>query len=186
MKRGSLILLAVLLPAALVAGELEGVTLPDTVTVEGKELVLNGLGLREATFLKVDVYVAGLYLESKSSDPKEIIESEQVKRIHMHFVYKKVKPAKLIAAWDEGFENNAGKDLDAVKDRLAKLNSWMTEIVKGQTMVFTYVPGKGTMVEVAGEEKGVIEGDDFARALWSVWFGPEPPNPELKEGMLGG
>ena len=34
---------------------------------------LNGLGLRTATMLKVKVYVIGLYLENKSSDPQAII-----------------------------------------------------------------------------------------------------------------
>src|SRR3989337_2459246 len=60
--------------------------MPDQATVEGKTLVLNGMGLREATFLKVAVYVAGLYLESKSADANAILGSSQVKRISMHFV----------------------------------------------------------------------------------------------------
>lgn len=51
-------------PAA--AGTKAGVTMRDTVTVANKQLVLNGMGLREATFLNIDVYVAGLYVDRKS------------------------------------------------------------------------------------------------------------------------
>jgi hypothetical protein len=37
------------------------------ITVAGKTLTLNGMGLREATILNIDVYVAGLYVEHPST-----------------------------------------------------------------------------------------------------------------------
>ena len=48
------------------------------------------------------------------------------------------------------------------------------------------VPGTGTVATLNGEQKGVIEGDDFAAALLKVWLGGHPPAEELKTGMLGG
>ncbi len=186
MKIGVPVVLAALLciPAPARAGELAGVTLPDQLTVEGKTLVLNGLGLREATMLKVDVYVAGLYLEAKSTDPQAILGSELVRRIVMHFV-RDVKRQDLAKAWTEGFEKNAGKEMPALKDRLATLNAAMPDVVKGDTLAFTYVPGEGVRVEVKGETKATITGPDFARVLFGIWLGPSPPNPGLKEGLLG-
>ncbi|HEY1965075.1 MAG TPA: chalcone isomerase family protein, partial [Acidobacteriaceae bacterium] len=65
------------------AATLAGVTLPDTAQVGGKTLVLNGLGLR--TKMMVKVYVAGLYLEQKSSDPNAIIKADAPKQIIMKF-----------------------------------------------------------------------------------------------------
>jgi len=37
------------------------------------------------------------------------------------------------------------------------------------------------------EEKvrGAVPGDDFALALFTVWFGPKPGDENLKRGMLG-
>jgi len=52
-----------------VAGELAGVTFPDQISVDSRTLLLNGMGLREATILKVDVYVAALYLERNRPTP---------------------------------------------------------------------------------------------------------------------
>jgi Chalcone isomerase-like len=40
-------------------------------------------------------------------------------------------------------------------------------------------------VDVNGAVKGIIKGDDFAKAFFSIWLG-EPPNPEVKSGLLGG
>ena len=178
-------MVAVVLAFSVMAGELAGISMPDEIDVDGKKLVLNGLGLREASMLKVDVYVAGLYLERKSSDADAVIESDdEVKRIRMEFV-RKVKQKSIIKAWDEGFEKNAGAKGDALAERLATLNSYMIDFVSGDTMTFTYLPETGVEVEVNGTSKGKIEGADFARVLWSIWLGPAPPNPGIKTGMLG-
>jgi hypothetical protein len=177
-------MVAALLAFSAMAGELAGVSMPDELDLDGKKLVLNGLGLREASMLKVDVYVAGLYLEQKSSDADAVIASEQYKSIQMVFV-RKVKKKSIIKAWDEGFEKNGGADAEALAERVATLNSYMTDFAKGDTMGFTYRPNLGVFVQVNAEPKGQIEGADFARVLLSIWLGPEPPNPGIKEGMLG-
>ncbi len=180
----SLWMMAFLLVAAPAFGaERAGVKMPDTITVAGKQLVLNGLGVREATIFNVDVYVAGLYLEAKSSNGDQIASSEQVKRINMVFV-RDVDRSDIVDAFRDGFKRNGG-DMNKLKDRLGKLNGWMTDIKKGQTLSFTYEPGKGTTVELKGEVKGVIEGADFATAVFRNYIGPKPPNSGLKNGLLG-
>jgi len=177
--------LGVHIPALGTAGELAGVTLPDQVAVEGRTLVLNGMGLREATILKVRVYVAGLYLEARSSDPGQIMASEGTKRLLMHFV-RDVGRGNLVEAWKEGFAKSAGPGLAALQDRLATLDGWMVDVKRGDTLAFTQIPGRGVVVEVKGQAKGTLAGGDFARALWGIWLGDQPPNPGLKKGLLGG
>ncbi len=166
------------------AAKLEGVTMPDTKMVEGKQLVLNGLGIREATVFKVDVYIAGLYLEKKTSNPEEVIDSKQTKQVFQHFV-REVGKDDVTEAWSEGMENNAGGGYAALEDRVATLNGWMADMKVGDKMSYTWVPGTGVVVEVKGQKKGTIPGDDFAKVMWKVWFGPNPPNSGLKKGMLG-
>jgi len=61
----------------------------------------------------------------------------------------------------------------------------MEDVSEGDEIVLTEIPGKGVEVQVKGKVKGVIPGRAFARALWSIWLGPNPPNEELKEGLLG-
>ena len=60
------------------AAQLQGVQMPDQVQVEGKTLVLNGMGIRKATIFHVKVYIAGLYMEKKSADPKAILGSSGI------------------------------------------------------------------------------------------------------------
>jgi hypothetical protein len=188
MKRiGILLVAALLLSVLLYAKEFEGVTMPDQVTVGQTALVLNGMGLRikKVAFISVKIYVAGLYIPKKSSDAPQILAADEPKRLVMHFVYKNVEKAKLLEAWNEGFKNNSSGSLDPLKARIEKFNSFWTDMKTGDEAVLTYVPGTGTQVEIKGKAMEVIEGKDFAEALFSIWLGPKPPNEELKNGLLG-
>jgi len=60
--------------------ELSGVNMPEEVSIAGRELRLNGMGVRkEKVFFKVDV--VGLYLEQPTSDPTVAIRTDEAKRI---------------------------------------------------------------------------------------------------------
>jgi hypothetical protein len=165
--------------------ECRGVSFPEQIESGGAALKLNGLGLRQATFLKVDVYVAALYVPTVSRDAGVILDSKPPREIILHFV-RDVGRGDLVKGWDEGFENNAKAQLPALKERIEAFKGMMADVKSGQRLRFVYKPGAGVEVEVSGAAKGVIAGDDFARALFTIWLGPRPPNDELKDGLLGG
>jgi len=167
------------------AKECKGVGFPDQIQVAGSTLKLNGLGLRQATMLKVNVYVAALYVANVSSDANGILGSNTPKALVLHFV-RDVSGADLNKAWEEGFATNAKDRLPALKERIGKLKGWMADMKTGQRLSFTHKPGAGIEVDVNGAVKGTVEGDDFATAFLSIWLGAQPPNPGLKAGLLGG
>lgn len=165
----------------------EGQTFPQTVTVDGTTLNLNGLGIREASVFQVNVYVAGLYLETLSTDANTILSSDTRKRIVLKFVHE-VTGADIKGAFEEGFRNNGGATA-ALASRRAQLLGWMETIEKlepGDTMTFTYIPGTGLQVNVDGTNKGTITGADFQRAFFALFIGQNPPNRGLRTGLLGG
>ncbi|MGB0123888.1 MAG: chalcone isomerase family protein [Silvibacterium sp.] len=164
------------------AASLAGVTLPDTAQVAGKTLVLNGLGLR--TKFVVKVYVAGLYLDQKSSDPNAIIKSDAPKQIVMKFLHAASKK-QMADAFDESFNDNAPDAEKTMKADINQLLGALDSVKVGDQMVFTYVPGTGTTLTINGNQKVTIAGSTFGPVLFAVWLGPKPPNPDLKKGMLG-
>ena len=167
------------------AKECKGITFPEHLPVGGSDLTLNGLGMRKATFLKVNVYVGALYVAHPSHDPQPLIDPASPAELILHFV-RSVGVGDLRDAWKEGFEKVAKDQLPALEARIATLNSWMSSMETGQRLTFTRLPGAGIQVDVNGVVKGTIPGDDFARALMTIWLGPNPPNSELKSGLLGG
>jgi len=164
------------------AASLAGVTLPDTAQVGGTTLVLNGLGLR--TKFMVKVYVAGLYLEQKSSDPSTIIKTDAPRRIVMQFVHSASK-SQITGAFDDSFNDNAPDARKTMKADIDRLLGALEPVKEGDQMVFTYVPGTGTTLVINGKEKVTIAGPAFGQVLFSVWLGPKPPSADLKKGLLG-
>lgn len=169
--------------SAVPAAELAGVKLPDTDTIEGKTLKLNGLGLRKKAIFKV--YVAGLYLENPSKDAAAILASSEAKSMRLH-ILRGMKGKQISDAIAEGFERNSKSELPKLKPRLDKLAAMIPDVEEGDQIVMTWLPDKGTKVTVRGTDRGMIEGRDFADALLAVWLGPAPVQEDLKKALLGG
>jgi hypothetical protein len=167
------------------AAKCGGVSMPDRATVGGTELVLNGMGVRIATFMKIKVYVAALYLERPSGEASEILASDSARRLSLAFL-RDVDKSDIAEAYTEGFQKGAGDDYARLRPDLERLIGWMSAVERGDTHTYTYIPGEGLEVRVDRERKGIIEGADFAEAFFRIWLGAEPPNSELKRGLLGG
>ncbi len=182
MLRRTLLLAALMLSVPALAKELKGVKMADTIQVDGKELKLNGLGLRTKAIFKV--YVAGLYLETVNKDATKILATDETRRVDMHMM-RDLEKGKIIDAIKDGMSNNSKDKMPALKDRLDKFVAVIPDLKEGQVLSLTYVPGKGTTVKGAGGAEFTAEGKDFADALFGVWLGAKPVDDDLKNGMLG-
>ncbi len=178
-----LALVAVLSPSAL-AAEVAGVKVPESITVDGKVLKLNGAGVRKKFIVKV--YVGALYLSAASSDPAAIVAADAPKSVHMVFL-RDVDKEKIMGAFRDGFEANGGEAVaKALAPRLDKVGAVVpAEIKEGQELVVTYLPGKGTAVSMASGGEVTVEGKDFADAMFRNWLGESPADGGLKDRMLG-
>ena len=170
------------LTSQLLGGTLAGVTLPDTVQVGGRILLLNGLGLRKKYMVKV--YVAGLYLEQKSADPGVILKPDAPKRIVMHFV-RSVSKSQIVDAFSESLEDNSPDAKQTIKADIDQFFGALDSVKDGDEIFLTYFPGTGTTVTIDGKQKLTIAAPAFAPVLFSVWLGPKPPSQDLKAGLLG-
>ncbi len=185
MRRTVISIIAILVLSSIVdlhAATLAGVTLPDAVQAGNTKLVLNGLGVR--TKFVVKVYVAGLYLPQKSSDPAAILKPEVPKRIVMHFLHDAGKN-QITDAFNDSFNDNAPEIRKTLQAAVARFMAGLEPVKRGDEMVFTYVPGAGTSYALNGSEKLTISDPAFGALLFSVWLGPKPPNASLKKGLLG-
>jgi len=162
-----------------------GVELPSAVVLDGTKLCLNGLGLREATFLNVDVYLAGLYVTQRSRDGEQIANSDQPKVMRLRFV-RDVTKSEMADAIRDGFERSAGAAYPKLKQRIDRFTAALPQLREGDTLILSYRPQRGVEVSSGGRPLVEIPGRDFATVLFRIWLGSKPPNAGLRTGLLGG
>ena len=168
------------------AKNIEGVVIPDTLASANGDssLVLNGAGIREKFFL--DIYIGALYLPAKTSDASAILSDTGPASVLMHILYGEVSKQKITDGWTDGLEANlADQEMQALKPQLAKFNDLFQDLHKGDRIRIDYIPGTGTEVRINKELRGVVEGNDFYRALLGIWIGSHPVSKSLKREMLG-
>lgn len=169
------------------AGEVEilGVKFPTEKTIEGKTLKLNGVSfLKKMGFVKV--YAVGLYLENPTKDPKQVIESEQVKYMLTHYLTGKATAKKISEGFVELMEKCNPKDqVEANRADIDKYASWLDKDMQpGLTSESVYVPGKGLTLTYQGEARGTIPGGTFAQMYYRYNVG-DKADKKIRSGLLG-
>jgi long-chain acyl-CoA synthetase len=174
---------ALALAGSTVAATVAGIAVPDSATVAGQNLVLNGAGLRKKAIFKV--YVGALYLPSKTTSDQAALAQTGAAKVTMKMM-RDVEAEKLRAAWSEGFANNSPPaDMPKLKDRIARFNALFADTEEGDLIEVDLNGAAGATVTINGKARGTVEGEDFAKAVLRIWLGPKPPSDDLKNGMLG-
>ena len=179
--------LAGALPAA-AAMEIEGVRVDDAARVGGKELQLNGAGLR--TVFIVKGYVAALYLPEKVRNAAVVLGAKGPKRLQIRPL-REVESGTFIKALNEGMRDNHNEaQMERFADRMSQLEQAMGQIGtarKGDVIDFDYTPDSGTVIAINGTPRGKpIPGEDFYQAVLRIFLGEKPVDRDLKRGLLGG
>ncbi len=172
----------------LVAGELNDVKIPDTQMVEGKALILNGMGLRvvHKFGIPVKVYVAGLYLEHKNSDSESVLKNNEVKRLTMTFV-RPVDRDALKEAFGRGYEDACFSDCANKSSQYSKFAKNVVSVRKGNQITLTFYKDK-IEIDTNGPnaKKQMIDDEHISRNMLSVFINKEkPPGEDFRKGLLG-
>ncbi len=184
--KSTLIAIAIILTAQFSSAQktVGGVTMPSEITCAETDLVLNGIGIREKFW--IDLYVAALYLKSKTKNEKSIISSDEIMSLKLHIVSGLVSSEKMSASIEESFKVSTGGNTTNLRARIDsfKVIFLKEQIVKGVVYDISYVPGKGTEVYTNGDLQAIIKGLDFKIALFNIWLGTVPADEGLKKDLL--
>lgn len=166
------------------AKEIEGINIPEYLKVANSKLILNGAGVRSKFFM--DLYVAGLYLQNKSTDPKAIVESDEPMAIRLHIISSLITSEKMENATREGFENSTKGNTEPIRSKIEEFIAVFKEnIEENDIFELIYLSGKGLEVHKNSELRSRIEGLPFKQALFGIWLSDKPAQKSLKEEMLG-
>lgn len=186
---GALLLLLIAIPLTALA-----ITEPDTetvyedaITVNGTEMVVTGVALREKTFLKVDVYTIVSYVKKGASLGEDkaagLLNLEEPKMLQMDLT-RGFSNEKLKKAFSEVIEKNYD-DMSAFQsDMNTFLAYFSADAEEGDKIVFGYCPAEGLTTRLNDKELGVIDNPEFTKALWTVWFGAKPANDDMRDNLV--
>jgi hypothetical protein len=172
----------VLLTSGAQGAEIEGVVFKDSVRADGTRLSIRGTGLfRYLGFIKA--YVGALYMEDGTSS--DAVLSDTAKRLEIEYFHA-INGEDFGSATNKVIARNVDPDtLARLKPRIEKQNALYEDVQPGDRYALTYVPGKGTELALNGKPKGVIDGADFAAAVFAMWLGQEPMNKSFRQQLLG-
>lgn len=161
--------------------EVSGIAIPETVSAAGRNLNLNGFGVRrENVFFKT--YVIALYLEEIRADARLVIQGDKAKQIVITML-RGVNREKFVEAMEAGIMRNSKPAVPSLRARLDLLEQAVPDLTKGEVIAVTWVPDTGTFVNCQGREI-TIPGKDFADAIFAVWLGANPVDAALKRELL--
>lgn len=177
-------LLFISVPA--LARDLDGVKIPDTLSVTGEKmpLSLNGAGYRKKFFIKV--YIGALYLAQPASQASAVLKAGTARVMRLHFL-RDVSQDKLSAAWiDSIAANHSVAEMQALRARVDQLNNLIGSVREKDVLLIEMHSRGETRVLINDKPRGSIDGADFQNALLTAWIGTTPADAELKKAVLGG
>lgn len=170
------------------AVDIAGVRFDEHMTVEARETMLNGAGLRRMLFFKA--YVIGLYVPQRHGTIAEILTDPGPKRIRV-VVMRDLSAEQITDAIVPILRMNLSeRELQTMASRIDQLRSTVRSIElarAGTTIHLDWLPASGvTRIVVNGSARGQdIPGEDFYNALLKVWLGDNVNDRPLRDKLLG-
>jgi hypothetical protein len=180
---GPALLLALLLaaPAARAAQVVEGVRFAASLVAGDASLALRGASLLRYRVV-IRAYVAALYLPPEIPSARAL--DDVPKRLEIEYFWA-IRAADFARATDTGIARNVDEaKLAQLRPRIDALSALYRDVEPGSRYAITYVPGRGTELALDGDRLGLVEGADFAAALFAIWLGDEPLDAGLKDRLL--
>jgi len=184
---GAALAVTMVLPAAAAVVDVSGYKFEDTNKVAGKDLKLNGAGMR--TKLVIKVYAAGLYLPEKSKTVADILKQDGPRRVTLQMA-RDISSEDFGKAFMDGLNDNVDKaEKQKIVTQIGKFGEMFAGVEglkKGDVLHIDWIPGSGTVCELNG--KKLIENVpdiNFYNALLRIWLGDKPVDRSLKPALLG-
>jgi hypothetical protein len=179
--------LALGLGGAAQAIEVGGLKFDDTVKVAGKELKVNGAGVR--TRIVIKVYSLVLYLPEKKDTTAGVLDTQGPRRFSLGLL-REVTGDELGQAFMAGITANTDKaERSKFVNQLAQFGEAFVNIPqgkKGDVITVDWIPDTGTVMALNGKPIGEPMKDvNFYNAILKIWLGDKPVDSSLKPQLLG-
>lgn len=156
-----------------------GETFPEEVSFEhgGKEFHLKATGVATRKKFFVKVYSVAHYLEEAANQAggdriQIIMQDDNAKQLTLKW-QRSIDGHKVQEGYQESFRNALSNvELSQLQNQINEyLNYFSQGVHKGDEHVIRWLPGGYIEVIINGNSVGSITSKQFAKGLWSIWFG---------------
>lgn len=172
------------LPLSMYAEEVRdnstGVTFPSKVSFEsnGKQFQLQATGVATRKKFFVKVYSVASYLQegtSRNADKfQTIMQDDLAKQLTLKWVHE-ANANKVKNGYLDSFKKTLTDNqfLQLQNEIVTFTHFFNLNAQKGHEHILRWLPGGYVEVIINGNKTGDITNQEFARALWNIWFGPQ-------------
>ncbi len=147
-------------------------------------LTLNGAASYQQ--LRKEFYIAALYLQVPSSDPKAILASNNSKRMALRVTAKRWSPRRWSLMWQNDIAiNNPYASDDTLTNQLMLFSGFLEKpLTTGDEIIIDYIPTVGTKILINNIKIMQTSTSQLFNYLLNSWIGKLPPSGEFKTRIL--
>jgi hypothetical protein len=175
------------------AADVGGKQLADTLKVAGKDLKLNGYGMRTAMMGLAKVYGVGIYFTEPKKNVEDATTGDNGPKAAQLVMLRALTSQQFGEAFMKGFRANTDKaELGKLVGQLQTFGEMFESVEgglkEGDVLNLEYTPGVGTMSKLNGKNMLASPMPDvaFFNALLRIWIGDKPVQDDLKAALLKG
>ena len=129
------------------------------------------------------IYDVALYAED-GVQRKDILDAKASYQLQFRYFREVDKSIVLKSSAKMLRKNLVQEELDSIMARLNRLNAAYQTVGKGDRSSLTYQPGIGTTLNINDLPIITVEGEDFAKLYFTIWFGKLPISKNLKQDLI--
>lgn len=130
----------------------------------------SGIRVKTILFIDVNVYTINHFMKEKPAEKSKaaVVNAEVDKKFECKLL-RDIEGEKLRTAMKEAYARNNYTD----KAKIEKvLTAFPAELKEGQAFSIKYdAAAKTTTFSIAGQGSVTVDGSDFMKGTWNIWFG---------------
>lgn len=148
--------------------------------------LLNGI----ASYSKLgkERFIAGLYVDSTSTDSQQLLDSQTPQKMEMRVTIKRLSSRSLTRLWIESMAiNNPPEVLQQQADAMVQFSKLLRRTLRtGDHLSIHRIEFGKTQISLNEQVLGTIEQEGFFKSLLSTWVGSVPFSSSFKAEILTG
>ncbi len=160
----------------------DGTGFKNTIEMKTTRLQLKGVSvLRYMIFIKA--YAGSFYLP-EGSDGSQAFD-DIMKRLELEYRVA-ISADDFARATLQKIKESVNSDVfNRILPKIESLNNLYRNVEPGDRYALVYVPGDGTRLVYNSAPLGMIEGAEFANAVFGIWIGDNPIDKAFRDDLLG-